>query len=157
MNAIQKPVVILFFALIFLFSSFGICNAIESALPGVYTLVEVNGKQLPAFFWANISEGKNCRSEVISGTLLLSSDGEWAGLLEQREICSGDGGAESKSGVTSELLSGTFEVSGDQIKIRFLGTESLGKISTTGNELLMHEDGAGQFEGQSLDYVLRRK
>jgi electron transfer flavoprotein beta subunit len=49
------------------------------------------------------------------------------------------------------------EISGDQIRLLFLGSVTSGNIPTTGNELILHEVGVGQFAGQSLDYVFRRK
>ena len=157
MNANRKSVVALFFALFVQVSAIGISPAAESSVSGVYNLIEINGHRLPAPSWTNADKEQNCWAEVVSGILLLSSDGEWAGLFEERETCPGSGDSASTSEPTSELFAGSFEISGDQIRIMFFGAASLGNISTSGDELIFHVKGVDQFEGQTLDFAFRRK
>ena len=52
----------------------GIAQETATSAPGVYLLVEVNGKALPSVSGTRNTEGQHYEDEALEGALLLDSD-----------------------------------------------------------------------------------
>ncbi len=156
MNAIQKRLGFLFVATLLLASSLSISYASEPSVAGVYVLVEINGEKLPAFSWPTNADDQDCKTETLQLTLLLDSSGGWAALLTEREICLDENGTNTIGEQESEILTGPYEISGDQFTLHFMDTVTTGQFISTGERLVFQIDGVGKFEGQTAEYVLRR-
>ena len=88
--------------------------------------------------------------------MLLDSAGRWAALVTARETCTNRDDSQTVSDERSETFSGSYETSGDRI---VLYDETLGgsdEGSLTGDVLVVTVVGAGDFEGQSSEWVLRK-
>lgn len=138
-------------------STAGPASAVETSVLGVYTLVEINGHALPARTWDSDAEDADCPEEVVSGTLLVGSSGDWSALFEMRQDCAGDKTPADSDAPRWDLLAGRFETAGDEITFYFMDLPTSGKIPAAGGDLVLHAVGIFKYEGQSLDYVFRRK
>lgn len=61
------------------------------AVPGTYTLAQVDGRALPAV----VDTDGACRDELVSGTLALA-DGTWTMETVERELCDGKAPVEDR-------------------------------------------------------------
>ena len=154
MNANKKRFGFLFVATLLLASSLSISHASELSTAGVYMLVEINGEALPAFSWPANVDGQDCREETIQGALLLDSKGGWAVLLTEREICSDESGSDTVGEQGSDILVGSYEISGKQITLHFMETVTTGRFTSAGERLVFQIAGVGKFEGHTAEYVL---
>ena len=156
MNADQKCFGFLFVATLLLASSLSISHASELSTAGVYMLVEINGEELPAFSWSSSADGQDCREETLQGALLLDSNGGWAVLLTERAICLDESGSDTIGEQASDILTGSYEISGNQITLHFMETVTTGQFTSAGEILVFQIVGVGKFEGQTAEYVMRR-
>jgi len=111
----QKLFGITLVALVGLMVGSGTSQTSEPALPGIYSLIEVNGEKLPAVSWTSESNGKHCNTETLGGALLLDSEGQWASLVTERDVCLHDDGSETAHEEVSSMFMGSYESSGNQI------------------------------------------
>jgi len=123
---------------------------------GVYRLAEINGQELPAVSWTFSRGEQDCRILVIQSTFLLGSDGKWAALLSEQDVCSAGDGPEVTEGPSRGILTGTYDISGTELELSYEGIVSLGAFSEEGGRLTLRTVGVGRYEGQSLEYVLEK-
>ena len=132
----------------------GASQTSDPAVPGVYSLVEVNGEKLPAVSWTNKSNGERCKTETLGGALLLDSKGQWASLVTEREVCLHEDGSETAHEKASLMFTGSYKSSGNQITLQ--DGASADQAVLTGDRFVLTVVGVGVFEGQTTEYVLRR-
>ena len=125
-------------------------------ISGVYNLVEVNDSELPAVTWVKQRGELECKTETLSGTMLLDSQGKWAALVEQREVCSDNSEEGATITVGSSIFTGSYKVSGNEIE--FHDETTGGTDSATLNEDILRVTviGVAALEGQTVVYVLHR-
>ena len=132
----------------------GISQTSEPLVPGVYLIIEVNGEKLPAISWTKESNGKRCKTETLGGALLLDSEGRWASLVAERDICLHEDGSETTGKEASIMFTGLYKVSGNHITLQDEGSADQAVLN--GDLLVLTVVGVGVFEGQTTKYVLRR-
>ena len=96
----------------------GFSQTPEPSVPGVYLLIEVNGKNLPAVSWIKKLNGKRCKTETLGGALLLDSEGRWTSLVTERDICLHEDGSETTDEEASIMFAGSYNISGNQITLQ---------------------------------------
>ena len=156
MSAIRKNLGFLIVASLIHALCLGNSRADDLSVAGVYVLVEINGSELPAVSWSTDTGGQGCREETLNGTVLFGSDGAWAGLIAERMVCKNSDGSEDIGDPSSSILSGSYTIAGNQITIIFDGIVSTGQYNAEKGLLVFKTVGVGPFEGQTLEYVLRR-
>ena len=156
MSAIRKNLGFLIVASLIHALCLGNSRANDLSVAGVYVLVEINGSELPAVSWSTDTGGQGCREETLNGTVLFGSDGAWAGLIAERMVCKKSDGSEDKGDPSSSIVSGSYTIAGNQITIIFDGIVSTGQYNAEKGLLVFKTVGVGPFEGQTLEYVLRR-
>ncbi len=131
--------------------------ALESSdITGIYELIEVNGKRLPATAWIKQGENGKVNSETRSGILLLSSEGKWAALVIEQDI---NTSSEDSKALPhkSNLFTGFYNNSGNKILFLDEKNEELFTGVTKGNEITIKVVGIGDLEGQTTEYLVRKK
>ena len=141
-------------AFLMLAAGLGVSQAPMPSVPGVYLLIEVNGKTLPAVSWTKAAAGKRCKTETLAGALLLDSEGRWASLVTERDVCVHEDGSETADKESSMIFNGTYKISGNQITLQ--DETSVDQAILKGELLVLKVVGVGLFEGQTTEYVLRR-
>jgi len=156
MSAIRKNLGFLIVASLVHALFLGNSLANDLSVAGVYVLVAINGSELPAGSWSTDIGDQGCREETLSGTVLFGSDGEWAVLVTERMVCKNSDGSEDIGDPSSSISSGSYTIAGNQITIIFDGIVSTGQYNAEKGLLVFKTVGVGTFEGQTLEYVLRR-
>ena len=123
-------------------------------ISGVYKLVEVNGKKIPAVSW--IGPGDGCEQEVLSGTMLVDSKNRWAAIVEEREFCTEISEEASISTEGSSVFTGTYKVSGSKIEFHDETLGSADYASIDGDFLRYTVIGIGDYEGHTSVFVFLR-
>lgn len=131
-----------------------VSRASEQSVPGAYLLVEVNGEKLPALSWTKEVKGQRCKIETLGGALLLDSEGRWASLVTERDVCVHEDGSENTTDESSVMFTGSYKISGNQITLQ--DETSSDEATLKGDVLVLEVVGVGVFEGQTAKYVLRR-
>jgi hypothetical protein len=117
-------------------------------------LIEVNGEKLPAVSWTKKSNGERCKTETLGGALLLGSEGQWASLVTERNVCVHEDGSETADEEASMMFAGSYKISGNQITLQ--DEASADQAILKGDLLVLTVVGVGVFDGQTTEYVLRR-
>ena len=135
----------------------GIGQATDASAPGVYLLVEVNGRALPSISWTTTSQGRSCGAEALGGTMLLDSFGRMATLLTQREVCTDQDGSRTTSEEESEIFIGSYELTGEILTLHW-ETPDLGDDECTLNEgrCVITDVGEFDYEGQTTQWTLQK-
>lgn len=137
--------------LLLLVAGWGISQADEAPVDGVYSLMEVNGEQLPAVLSAETSDGGRCEQVILKGALLLDSEGRSAAFLTVRESCRGEADQGPEGAARSTIFTGTYSVSDSQIIIEDdFGTDH----ATVEGDVLVYETGG---EGRPIERFVFRK
>ena len=129
-------------------------NAVK--IPGIYTLIQINERPLPAVSWTRKTDDKNCKTETLAGALLLSSEGRWAALVTERDICTSKDGSQDVSPDRSGLFVVSYKVHDNKIELK---DETLGGIDTgwmDGDTITVEVIGTGPFAGQTARYLVRK-
>ena len=124
-------------------------------IAGTYSLLQVNGKNLPAISWTG--PGQGCGHENLYGIMLVDSNHRWAALIEEREVCAGSSGATSTGAAKSNIFTGTYMISDSIYEFH---DETLGvtdRVKIDGDLLRYIAAGIGDFEGQTAEYVFVRE
>ena len=88
--------------------------------------------------------------------MLLGSDGRWAALVKEREVCESRDGTKSIDEEVSMIFSGSYKISGRRI---ILHNETLGgsdEAVLKGDILVVEVVGVGPLEDQITKFVLKR-
>lgn len=154
MSSKQKLFGITLVAFVVFAVGLGISQTSEPSVPGVYLLVEVNGEKLPAVSWTKKSNGESCNIEILGGALLLDSEGRWASLVTERDVCVHEDGSKTADEEASMMFAGSYKISGNQITLQ--DEISADQAILKGDLLVLTVIGVGVFEGQTTKLVLRR-
>ena len=119
-----------------------------------YELIKVNGKELPAVSWITKSDGKHCEFLTIDGALMLSLEERAGAFALERVTCIGEDGSKTSSLGDFVMFTGSYEISGDRISIRWSDPPDYGTLN--GNLLTVVVIGVGDYEGQTTHYSFRR-
>ena len=155
MSSKQKLFGITLVAFVVFAVGLGISQTSEPSVPGVYLLVEVNGEKLPAVSWTKKSNGESCNTEILGGALLLDSEGRWASLVTERDVCVHEDGSKTADEEASMMFAGSYKISGNQITLQE-NEISADQAILKGDLLVLTVIGVGVFEGQTIKCVLRR-
>ena len=71
-------------------------------------------------------------------------------------VCKNSDGSEEIGDPSSSISAGSYTIAGNQITIIFDGIVSTGQYNAEKGLLVFKTVGVGIFEGQTLEYVLRR-
>jgi hypothetical protein len=137
--------------LLALIVGWGISQAEETSVAGVYSLVEVNGEQLPAKSWTEKPDGERCKQVILRGVLLLDSEGRSAAFLTERVFCPSEADQESAGKMRSVIFAGSYSVSGNQITLE---DEFGADRAVVDGGVLVYETGG---EGRPIDKFVFRK
>jgi hypothetical protein len=133
-------------------------KAQEPSVSGVYTLIEVNGEKLPAVSWTKKSNGERCNEEISKGALFVDSEGRLAAFVTARDICLHEDGTETIVKEGSTIFPGSYMMSGKQLILQFeLLPEDRNQAELDGDFLVVKDEGIGEYEGQSAEFVFRRQ
>jgi len=131
--------------------SWGISQAEEASVAGVYLLIEMNGEQLPANSWAEKPDDKRCKQVILQGALLLDSEGRSAAFITERVACPNEGGPETLEKKHSVIFAGSYTISGNQITIEDdFGTDE----AVIKGDVLVYETGG---DGRPIEEFVFRK
>lgn len=135
------------FAFLGLIAGWGISQANEVSVPGIYLLVEVNGEQLPVNQVSERLDGSRCREVILQGALLLDSEGRSAAFIGGREVCSKEGGPETPEKEHSVMFLGSYTISGNKITLEDdFGTDE----AIIKGDVLVYEAGGGDRPTEEL-------
>ena len=95
----------------------GTSQANDSSGAGIYSLVKVDGEQLPAVSWIEKPDGERCEKVILEGALLHDSEGRSAAFLTERVACPSEGGPETVGKEHSVIFAGSYTISGKDITI----------------------------------------
>lgn len=138
-------------ALLSLMAGWGISQAEETSVAGVYSLVGVNAEQLPASLWTERPDGERCEQVILRGILLLDSEGRSAAFLTERLVCPSDADRAGAGKMHSVIFAGTYSVSGNQITFEDdFGTDH----AVVEEDVLVYETGGRE---RPIDRFLFRK
>jgi hypothetical protein len=130
----------------------GTAVAEEPSVAGIYLLVEMNGKQLPASVWVEKPDGERCEKVVLKGALLLDSEGRSAAFITEQVICPREDGSETKGETRSVIFPGSYTVSGNQIVLQDdFGTDE----AVIKGDFLAYETGGG--DRPTEEYIFRKE
>ena len=150
-NPVPWQVRISAIALLVLVMAWGISQAEELSVAGVYSLVEVNGEQLPVSSWTEMPDGERCEQIILRGLLLLDSEGQSAAFLTERVLCPSMAEQDSEGMMRSVIFAGTYSVSGDRITFEdAFGTDH----AVVEGDVLTYETGG---EGRPIEIFIFRK
>lgn len=135
-----------------------ISQAQEPSVSGVYSLIEVNGGELPAVSWTKNSNGERCTEEILEGALFLDSKGRFAAFVTERDVCLREDGLETEVNKESVIWPGSYKVSGDQVTLEydFEQWSDPDQAAIKGDFLVLNSEGVGDYEGQSTEFVFRK-
>ena len=150
-NHVPKRERIVAIALLLLVAAWGISQAEEASVDGAYSLLEVNGEQLPATVRSEAPDGERCEQVVHRGVLLLDSEGQSAAFLTVSVLCPGETDRESDGTMRSTIFAGTYSVSGNRITIEDnFGTDH----AVVEGDFLVYETGG---EGRPIERFVFKK
>jgi hypothetical protein len=151
-NQVQRHFGINAVAVFALTVGWGISQAEEVSVAGIYSLVEVNGEQLPTKLWIVKPDGERCSQVTLEGALLLDSEGRSAAFLTERVVCPNEGESETDGIEHSVIFAGSYTNSGNQITIEDdFGTDR----ATLKDDVLVYE--TGEEEGAISKFVFRKE
>jgi hypothetical protein len=131
---------------------FGISQADETSVAGIYQVVEMNGKQIPARSWVENPHGERCEKIVLEGALLLDSEGRSAAFITEQVICPSKDGSATDGEKKSLIFPGSYTVSGNQITLQDdFGTDR----AVIKGDVLVYKTGGG--DRPIEEYILRRE
>lgn len=105
--------------IVFCFSTnLDVSLAEEPSIFGIYVLVEVNGETLPTPEWPDKVNSDGCKEEILSGAVILDSDGKSAEFLTVREVCVHEDGSETVSEEDRGMWVGPYQASQNQLTIQ---------------------------------------
>ena len=130
----------------------GVLQDQDPSVPGIYLLIEVNGRQLPAVSWTTLPSGERCSKEIFEGALVFDAEGRSSAFISEREVCLHDDGSESAAKEGSVIFPGTYVVSGNQITIKDdFGTDH----AVLNGKILVYKTGG---EGRPVtEYAFRKQ
>ncbi len=139
-------------ALLVLVIAWGISQAEEPSLAGVYSLVEVNGEPLPVNSSTEMPDGERCEQVILKGVLLLDTEGQSAAFLSERVLCPSMADQDGEGMLRSTIFAGTYSVSGNRITIEdSFGTDH----AVVEGDVLTYETGG---EGRPVEtFVFNRE
>ena len=139
-------------AVVLLLAVWGAGQAEEASVAGIYSLIEVDGEQLPVNSWTQTLDGERCDQVILGGVLLLDSEGRSAAYLKERVSCPGDGDPGGAGQERSVIFAGSYTVSGNEITIvDDFGTDR----AVLEGDVLVYETGG---EGRPVQrFVLRKE
>lgn len=150
-NQVQVHFGICALALLSLIGGWGISQAEEATVDGVYSLVEVNGEALPANLWTEKPDGEHCEQIILKGALLLDSEGRSAAFLTESVSCPSEVDEGSAGKKRSVMFVGSYSVSGNQVTIEDdFGTDR----AVVEGDVLVYETGG---DGRPVDKFVFRK
>ena len=136
-----------------------VSQAQEPSVSGVYSLIEVNGAELPAVSWTKNSNGDRCTEEILEGALFLDSKGRFAAFVTVRDVCLQEKGFETEANKESVIWPGSYKISGNQVTLNydFEQWSEPDQAAINGDLLVLNLEGVGDYEGQSTEIVFRRE
>lgn len=150
-NQVQGHFGICAFALLSLIGDWGISQAEEATVAGVYSLVAVNGEGLPVNSWTENPDGERCEQVILKGALLLDSEGRSAAFLTERVLCPNEVDESTEGRQRSVMFVGSYSVSGNQITIEDdFGTDR----AVVEGDVLVYETGG---DGRPVEKFVFRK
>ena len=150
-NHVQRHVVVSAVTLLLLIVGWGISQAEEASVAGVYLLTEMNGEQLPVNSWTEKLDGERCRQVILKGVLLLDSEGRSAAFIMERVFCPSEADSEDGGKEQSVIFAGSYTISGDEITIEDdFGTDQ----AVVEGEVLLYETGGN---GRPIETLIFRK
>jgi hypothetical protein len=150
-NHVQRRFGVSTVAFLSLTVGWGISQAEEVSVAGIYSLVEVDGEQLPANSWTEKLDGERCKQVILKGVLLLDSEGRSAAFLTERVFCASEGDSENVGKEHSVIFAGSYTSSGNQIALQDdFGTDR----AVVEGDILVYETGG---EGQPTEKFVFRK
>ena len=154
-----RPMQVRFGVLMGFLVSFSVAavSAEELSRAGIYILSEVNSQQLPALTWITNADGKKCRDETLEGGLFMDRDGRAVAFTTERMTCVDSSGKAVPGQEVSTLWAATYEVSANNIAILFENFNDADKGVFDGERLILTSVGAGDFEGQTSEFVFHKQ
>ena len=138
-------------ALLSLMAGWGISQAGEDSVAGVYSLETMNGEPLPASSWTETPDGERCKQLILRGILLLDSEGRSAAFLTERLFCPSEADQGTEGRMRSVIFAGSYRVSGNQITVDDdFGTDQ----AFVDGDVLVYETGG---DGRPVDKFVFRK
>lgn len=117
-----------------------------AAVPGTYTLAQVDGRALPAV----VETDGACRDELVSATMTLA-DGTWTLETTERELCEGKAPVEDR-----ETERGRYTFAGQAVTFAPAADDDGDDADTqTAGEVDVEEPASGTVDGGTLTVRLR--
>lgn len=117
-NHRQRQVTVSAGAVLLLALAWGISYAEEVSVAGVYSLMQVDGQELPATSWTERPDGERCKQLVVKGVLLLDSEGRSAAFLTEKVFCPSEAATARAGAEHSVIFAGSYTRTGNEITLR---------------------------------------
>ena len=141
-NHIQRHFGVIAVAFLLLTVGWGVSQAEEVSVAGIYSLEQVDGQQLPANSWTEKLDGERCKQVILRGVLLLDSEGRSAAFLTEKVSCPSEAATEGGGKERSVIFADSYTRSGNQITLRDeFGTD---RAVLEGDVLVYETGGEGQ-------------
>ncbi len=124
-----------------------------TTVQATYSLTEVNGEKLPAVSWRTEANDDHCEYVTTGGALLLNLEGRSGGFAMERIDCVSAAGIRTSTVNDFLMITGTYEIAGDEIIIRDNVSTDRGTLD--GDSLTLTVEGVGIFDGQTTEYIFQ--
>lgn len=128
-------------------------SSAATSVQATYSLTKVNGEDVPAISWVTETDSERCEHLTSGGALLLNLEGRSGAFAMERVNCVSAQEFRTSSVNDFMIITGTYEISGNQIVIRDEVSTDRGTL--LGDALTIAVVGVGDFEGQTTEYVFQ--
>jgi len=149
-HGIGFPCIVVMAALL---NALGGSHSAATSVQATYSLTKVNGEDVPAISWVSETDGERCEHLTSGGALLLNLERRSGAFAMERVTCVSAQGFRTSSVNDFMMITGTYEITGNQIVIRDDLSTDRGIL--LGHALTIAVVGVGDFEGQTTEYVFQ--
>lgn len=126
------------------------------SVSATYSLVKVNGDEIPAVSWTKEVDDKTCEYLTFGGALLLNSEGRSGAFAMERVNCIDMNGFKTSTLSDFVMFTGEYEISGNQISFYYDDEISNDRGTLEGDLLILKVVGIYEYEGQTTVYTFEK-
>lgn len=126
------------------------------SVSATYSLVKVNGEEIPAVSWTKEGDDKSCEYLTFGGALLLSPEGRSGAFAMERVNCIDKNGSRTSTLGDFVMFTGQYEISGNQISFHYDDAISNDRGTLEGDFLTLEVVGIYEYQGQTTVYTFEK-
>lgn len=134
----------------------GASQAQSMSVSATYSLIKVNGEEIPAVSWIKEGNGKRCEILTFGGALLLNSEGRSGAFAMERVNCIDKNGFKTSTLNDFVMFTAQYEISGNQITFNYDDLISIDRGTLEGDLLILEVVGIYEYDGQTTVYTFKK-